>query len=163
LKTALDEVGRPLDAVNGELESESQCKATIVELLQRQTQALGYAENQIKQLVLENDSLTKQAAAQPVQLPEPQSGGGLDMDEVRLNVQKLFSDSPDFLKEVLPIFEGEDMPPASKIVRLIGIVAERFREVSKPAVPPEVSNQRLVVYYSNLLQFLDQLANSREV
>jgi regulator of sigma D len=66
LNAALSEIGRQLKVVNDDLASESQCKLRIVELLQQQTQALGYAENQIKDLVQEKAALERQAAVRQV-------------------------------------------------------------------------------------------------
>jgi predicted RNase H-like nuclease (RuvC/YqgF family) len=50
LTTALDELSRQLDATSEDLANESQCKSKLVELVQREAQAVAYAEGGIKQL-----------------------------------------------------------------------------------------------------------------
>jgi chromosome segregation ATPase len=67
------------------------------------------------------------------------------------------------LQQLVAALEGEGSP-AQRIGNAVKLVAERPTVAApEPGASLEISNQHFIVYYSNLIQFLDQLANSRDV
>lgn len=153
LHHAIDDLSTQMEQMNNELEKESDIKNKLTSLLHKQGQALSVVEEM-------NRSLKEQIAEAQKQPEIIEKTKEVLVDCNHLEVINAIKDvSKD--QQVLRIAEDEDLSVIDRICDIITILEKR------PAAEPHndqlQQKQRLITYVSNMLHFIDQIANSSEI
>jgi hypothetical protein len=141
---AIGGLSAELARLTSDLADEASQKAQLLSLVQRQAMALAYAERHL---------------APPI-AAKPGSSNGVELGFlIKSAVDQVFP-RDDIANKVHLLVANAADPPAAKLAQVLELVKGAL--TAKSARLAE-ANDLLTIYVSNLLRFLDQLANSRDV
>ena len=174
LHEALYDIAEQLEIVTSDLSKENESKNHLVELLHRQSSALSEAEQQIK-------NIKKESSDKDARLKQLQT----KLDEMKESIENADCASADITKELcqytsanvqkselqsqMLLILSEDKDLVSRLVELINLLISHQKialiEKTKSSSEKELQeqNSRLLLYISNLVHFVDQVANSSDV
>jgi hypothetical protein len=141
---AITELSAEVARLTSDLADEASQKAKLLSLVQRQNAALGYAERQ---------------ASKRIPVKRGPSDGSEIVGILRGAVDQVFPRG-ELGSEVQTILGNAQASPAGKTTQLLEFVKGRLNGKAEKLAR---SNDLLTGYVSNLLRFLDQIANSSEV
>ena len=177
LMTALSELSIEMESVTSQLEKESLSKNYIFNLYQRQSQALLISETQINnllnQLKQKNDEIRlSQESIEALKIKTTKKFICTHR-EVIDNIQHFYitNPPPKECQEKITEFLNRDQDTISTVLDILNFLNSfmlsrsnsSFIQDQKEYMKLRDQNDRLFVYISNILRFLDQLANSGEL
>jgi hypothetical protein len=151
-----------IDLLTKDLASESDHKAQLLALLEKNSRALQFAESKLRDLSREKQQWSDHLLASASQTPaDTESTRNSDiLSQISDFVRREFAGA-DFLPDCLSVFEHTpDVPSA--VQRLLQTVAAAAQQTVENSELND-QNERLGVYVANLSHFIDQIANSREI
>ncbi|OHT03791.1 structural maintenance of chromosome [Tritrichomonas foetus] len=191
LNSALSELAVEMESLTIELENESRTKNDIFVLYQRQAQVLSASETQIKamqmQLNKKDDELRLSKDSNEKLKLQALKKFKCDHKEVVDHVRHFFastryssnpiniqnSENNQFNEKIDGILNNTEQDTISFVLQLINFLMNYISEINNSnslnnqtnneIIKLQDQNDRLFVYISNILRFIDQLANSGEL
>ena len=174
LNLALKEVADQMDSVADELASESKTKTQLFAICQAQSSALSVAETEMKKLqeqLEHQEAETARVSAANAAL-EKRLGVKCDHKEVVEDMRSYVSqklEKNDVTAKIMKILQSEESSASVKCIAILDLLVKDLPKQKAAESGGEVvenlkeQNKRLVTYLSNVMHFIDQLANSKDV
>ena len=175
LNQALGEVADQMERVTDELSVESRFKTQLFSLVQKQTAALSAAEAELKRMksALDDEKAEKDSViAMKEKLERQVESMKCDHTQVVQDLEQFVAeklDNCDLKNEILSVLRAKEMTASKRCIAVTDIILEEMASLSKKNKTGvandelQQQNERLITYLSNIMHFVDQLANSKDV